>query len=192
MNAHSNSFSQNASVATMLATLLRLVAPTSMTPEARLQWVQDAVNLMEGIRPDEVAAVHVEVARSVKRHGDIVPRICELVHAKRARSTISRTVSPFFAEHEISRQAQEMRAKARSQREVEDAWQWERGARADAGLAVPPIERPLNSSEISALPSHIVKFGLNSGFLKRDGERVVEVTDPREIDRIREANRRRA
>lgn len=158
-----------------------------MNPQDRLQWVQDAVSALDGIRPEEVASVMMEVQRSVTRHNQIVPKICDLVHAKRAKSSLSTTPSPYAAELRITNEAQKRRAAAKTQADIEDAWAWERNARIDAKLAVAPIQKPLGQSEIERMPAHVVKFGLQSGFLKRDGSSIVEVNDPGETDRIRKS-----
>jgi hypothetical protein len=190
MNDHSSNFSRNASVATMLATMLRLTAPTSMSPQDRLQWVEDAVDALEGIRPDEVAAVMMEVQRSVTRHNQLVPKICDLVHAKRSRSTLSSSPSPFASEMRISDEARKRRAAAKTAVEIEAAWEWERSSRIEAGLHVPPIAKPFSRYELDNMGPDLVRLGLNSGFLKREGGKLVEVMDVRETDRIRERNRR--
>lgn len=173
-----------------LAKCLKLVAPITMSADAQMVWLQAAVDALDGINAQEVAAISAELRRSVTRPSQIVPEIAKLVHDKRQRANRpQQSTSPFFAEREISRESQARRAKARTQREVEEAWAWERSARADAGLFVPPIEKPLSAHEIEAMPAHIRNFGLQSGFLKRAGA-IVEVLEPEETDRIRELHRK--
>lgn len=175
----------------LLANCLQLVVPASMTTDDRAAWILSAVDALEGIRPDEIESVSAELRRKVKRHTEIVPEIANLVAEKRARSNrTQKPTSPFFAEMEITRRSQEMRAKANTQSGVEEAWQWERNARIDAGLPVSPIEKPLGQYEMSTMPAHVIQLGLKSGFLKRDGEMIVEVNDPAETDEIRERQRR--
>lgn len=176
-----------------VAKCLKLVAAASMNAEAQAVWLQDAVETLEGIRALEIAEVSLEVRRKVKRVADIVPEIIKLVDEKRkARNRPERPVSQFFKVREILEKAQQMRADAKTQRAVEEAWAWERNALIEAGQRVAPIEKPLSAREIAAMPAHIRQFGVQSGFLKRDGERVVEVSDPEETDAIRERNRRSA
>lgn len=64
-----------------------------MDPEAQLSFVASAVDALEGIRADEVAAVSAEVRRKITRHMQIVPTIADLVaeHRKRSRFTSSTT-----------------------------------------------------------------------------------------------------
>lgn len=159
-----------------LAKCLKLVAPITMTADAQMVWLQAACDALEGIRSDEVQAVSAELRRKVTRHSQIVPTIAELVAQKRARaSQMSQPQSPYFAELEIGRRAQEMRASAKGDKsKLSDAFEWERQARIDAGLHVEPYPKPLSQSEIEALPGNIRSIGLKMGFLRRDGERLVE------------------
>ena len=89
----------------------------------------------------------------------------------------------------IRSDAQRLRAKAHTQVQVEEAYQSERNELRKAGVVVPQSEGALSRHELDNLSSAMRKMGLNSGFLKRDGNRLVEVNDPHETDRIREALR---
>jgi len=171
-----------------LAKMLVLVAPVTMTTEQRETWLRGAADALEDISAGEVRNVSAEVRRSATRINQIVPEIAKLVAEKRARSgRADKPASPFVAERQINAESLARRSKARTQREVEEAWAWERGARIDARLHVTPIEKPLSQSELAALPAHILRFGLNSGFLKHAGNAIVEVNDPEETDRLRKS-----
>lgn len=184
-------YSAMGEMALELAKILALVAPTSMTTDQQEIWLRAAVDALQDIRPDEVRAISAELRRSVTRHNQVVPEIARLVSNKRARSNGStKPVSPFMAEREINREAQARRAKAKTQRGINEAHEWERNARADAGLSFTPAQRPLSRAEMEAMPAHVLSLGLKSGFLKRVGNAVVEVESPEEIDRFREQNRR--
>jgi hypothetical protein len=162
-----------------------------MDSQGQLAWLASAADALEGISAQEIAHVSVEVRRSITRPSQIVPEIVKLVSEKRARASRSSVEqSPFSAEREINEKARERRAKARSQRDIEQAFEWERDARFRANLSFMPKQPPLNRRELSAMPAHIRAMGINGGFLKRDGELVVEVNDPDETDRIREQHRR--
>ena len=175
-----------------LAKILKLVAPISMTQEAHLSWLASAVDALEGIRVAEVKAISVEVRRSITRPSQIVPEIARLVDEKRKRGNRSSSPSnPFAAEMAIGRESNERRTKAHgSAVKLEEAFEWERQARINAGLNVRPREPAFSRDELDHMPSHIVRMGLNSGFLKRENGRLVEVQSPDETDRIREETRR--
>lgn len=190
-SASFNSSPEASALALELAKILKLVAPVSMSEADHLSWLASAVDALDGIRASEVAAVSVEIRRKVTRPSQIVPAIADLVADQRARSARMRENSDprAAAERRINEEASERRHKAKSQAEVESAWLWERDERKAAGLAVPPIEPALSPAEIERIPAHGVSFGLRTGFLKRVGERTVEVTDTGEIDAFRERQR---
>ena len=159
-------------LAAELTKMLQLVAPISMSAEDRAGWTLAAVDALEDIRADEVQAISAELRRSVTRPAQIVPEISRLVAEKRAKAhRVEQQKSPWAAEMAINREAQFRRAKAKTQAEVEEAWSWERNARIDAGLTVPPIAPPLTRKEIARLPPAMVKMGLACGALaERNGE----------------------
>lgn len=168
-----NSSSAMSALALELAKSLKLVAPVSMDSDAQLAWIASAVDALEGISADEVRAISAELRRSVTRHAQIVPTISELVARKRARPSAT-VKSPDAEEREINIKADELRAAAKGdRRKLSDAFEWERQARMDAGLHVPPYPKALSRQELNAMPAHIRKMGLASGFLEyRDGELV--------------------
>jgi hypothetical protein len=142
-----------------------------MTAEQQELWLRAAIDALQDIRAHEVRTIILELQRSVQRPNQIVPEIARLVSERRSRANRSAEPSPYAAELEISREAHIRRAKARSQDEIEAAWQWERDARKAAGLHVHPIEPPLTRREISAMSSEMVKMGLKCGALiERDGQ----------------------
>ena len=65
--------------------MLGLVAPVTMTADQQALWIVSAVDALSDIRASEVAEVSMEVRRSVQRPSQIVPKIAELVAAKRER-----------------------------------------------------------------------------------------------------------
>lgn len=139
-----------------------------MTADDRAAWILAAVDSLEDIRPLEVAAVSAEIRRSITHHRQIVPEIARLVGERRHRSLESAPAPKGgLYEFQINHEAQDRRSRARNQAEVEDAATWERNARMDAGLSVPPIAPPLTRSELDAMPQHVAALGLKYGFLKR-------------------------
>lgn len=70
-----------------LGKCLKLVAPSAMNAEAQAMWLAAAIDALEDIRVEEVAAVSAEVRRSVTRHAQIVPEIARLVAELRQRRT---------------------------------------------------------------------------------------------------------
>lgn len=148
-----------------------------MNAEAQMVWLQAAVDALQDIRADEVAAISAELRRSVTRHNQIVPEISKLVAAKRAKAhQTTAPDSPYAAEMAINQEAQKRRAavSAMDKRALSDIWEWERQARIDAGLHVKPYPKPLNAAELEAMPAHIRQLGLAHGFLRREGGKVVE------------------
>jgi hypothetical protein len=167
---------QASALALELAKILKLVAPASMDAAGQLSWLASAIDALEGIHAHEVAAVSVEIRRSITRPNQIVPEIARLVAEKRARAN-RRTIgdTPQSREWEIIREANHRRAAARTQAEIEDVWEWERQARIDGGLAFAPRPLPLNAKEIRRLSPTMVKMGLKCGAL-------VELNDGTLID----------
>lgn len=171
-------YSATADLAVELGRLLALVAPTSMTAEQQETWLRAAMSSLNEIRPDEIKSVSVEVARSVTRPSQIVPEIAKLVAEKRKRSAATaQPKSPFAAKKAIYEKADAMRAEAAKRkdqrarnREMEEAFRWERQALQAAGFEVGPLPLPLGRDELDAMPSHIRNMGLSAGFLEyRDG-----------------------
>lgn len=155
-----------------VAKCLQLVVPASMTADDRAAWILAAVDSLEDIRPIEVASVSAEVRRLVTHPRQIVPEIARLVDEKRKRARNS-APPPQGGRYafEIEREAQDRRSRARNQAEVEAAARWERTARLDAGLSVPPTEPPLSRLELGNMPQHIASLGMKYRFLeRRDGQ----------------------
>lgn len=172
----SAAYSDQASVIIELAKCLKLVAPVSMSEDAQKVWLQAAADALQGIHANEIAAVSAEVRRSVTSHGRIVSRIADLVHEKRQRTRQGASEpNPNAAiEESINREARERRYKARNQEEVEQAWRWERNARADTGLPNPPIAPPFTRDELDNMTPEMAALGLKYGFLERLGGQLVE------------------
>jgi hypothetical protein len=82
----SPAFSQSSTLTVELAKMLALVAPTSMSTEQQELWLRAALDTMIDIRPDEVAAVSLEVRRKVTRPAQIVPEIANLVAQRRTEA----------------------------------------------------------------------------------------------------------
>jgi hypothetical protein len=148
------------------------------------------VDALEGIRSDEVHAISAEIRRKITRPAQIVPEIANLVASRRAQSCRPVVSEKSAAEVRITAEARDMRAKAMTAVEIEAAHRWERQARLAAGLPVSPVAAPLTQRELDAMGPDVARTGLSSGFLRRENGRLVEVTDPRETDRIREESRR--
>jgi hypothetical protein len=162
-----------------LAKCLKLVAPITMSADAQMVWLQAAVDALEGIQAHEVKAISAELRRSVTRVAQIVPEIAKLVHERRKRP-VHRDPSPFAAEMAIQTKAQEMRSQWKGdQQKIEDAWAWERQARINAGLHVPPLEPRLSREELDNMLPHIRQLGISKGFLEyRDGQLVETCISP--------------
>jgi len=147
-----------------------------MGAEQQTVWLHAAVDALEDIRPNEVAAISAELRRSVTRPAQIVPEIARLVSDKRRRAYAQPVEeSPFAKELAISNAARKRRADARNQREVEEAYEWERNERRAAGLHVSQEPRPLSREELDSMPAHIAEMGIKCGFLRRESGRLVEV-----------------
>jgi hypothetical protein len=145
-----------------------------MNADAQLMWIASAVDAMEDIRAAEVANVSAEVRRSITRPAQIVPEIAKLVSERRRRPAHSE-VLPQNSEYAIDCEAQRRRSEARGRDEIEAAWAWERNARIEAGLHVPPIQKPLSALELEVMPGHIASLGIKYGFLERRGGILSEV-----------------
>jgi hypothetical protein len=150
-----------------LAKCLQLVVPASMTADDRAAWIMAASEALEGITAQEVAAVSQEIRRSVMRPSQIVPEISKRVYERRAsRNRFQGEPDPLAGyERTIQAEAQRRRGMARNQSEVEDAWLWERNARKEVGLHVPPLAPKFSQREIDEMPTHIRSMGLKYGFL---------------------------
>jgi hypothetical protein len=156
-----------------LAKSLKLVAPISMSADAQLVWLQAAVDALDGIHAHEVAAISAELRRSVTRPSQIVPEIAKLVDERRKRSYhATAPTNPLAAEMAINREGSERRAKAHGDRhKMDEAFQWERQARIDAGLHVRPLEPSFTRDELDNMPPDMRKLGLSGGFLEyREGK----------------------
>jgi hypothetical protein len=86
-NPQSSALSDNANLTMQLAKMMALVAPVTMTSEQQEVWLRGAVDALADIRAHEVEAVSLEVRRSVSRPAQIVPKIAELVAARRAEQS---------------------------------------------------------------------------------------------------------
>jgi hypothetical protein len=170
----SGSARYSTSVQLEVAKCLQLVVPASMSADDRAAWIMAAVDALEDIRADEVQAVSAELRRSVTRPAQIVPEIAKLVAEKRHRArSSSAEPSIGLSLWQIDREAERRRKEAHTQTEVEAAWRWERSARQDAGLHVPPIQPPLTPAELHKMPPHIRSLGIARGLLEyRDGQLV--------------------
>ena len=70
--------------------MLGLVAPVTMSADQQTLWLASAMDALADIRAAEVAAVSMEVRRTVTRPSQIVPEIARLVAAKRAHQATIR------------------------------------------------------------------------------------------------------
>jgi hypothetical protein len=81
--AQSDGYSQG-SLTVELAKALALVAPITMSSDQQEMWLRAAIDTLQDIRPEELAAVSLQVRRSVTRPSQIVPEIARLVAERRA------------------------------------------------------------------------------------------------------------
>jgi hypothetical protein len=167
-------YSLRTDITVELAKALALVAPITMTSEQQEVWLRAAIDAMQDIRSDEIAAVSMELRRTATRPAQIVPEISRLVDERRKRARKTAEYGSPSPEWRIDLEAQERRGRAHNQEEVEAAWQWERNARIEAGLHVAPLEKPLNRQELDNMPGHVAALGLKYGFLKRENGHLVE------------------
>ena len=65
--------------------MLGLVAPVTMTADQQTLWLASAVDALQDIRAHEVAAVSMEVRRTVTRPSQIVPEVAKLIGERRKR-----------------------------------------------------------------------------------------------------------
>jgi hypothetical protein len=72
--------------------MLGLVAPITMTADQQAIWIASAVDALQDIRASEVAAVSMEVRRTVTRPSQIVPEIAKLIAEKRSQRASRITV----------------------------------------------------------------------------------------------------
>lgn len=79
-------YSESSELTVLLAKILTLVAPTSMTTEQQELWLRAAIDALQGIRAGEVRSIILELQRSVSRPNQIVPEISRLVAEKRKYS----------------------------------------------------------------------------------------------------------
>ena len=166
-------YSAPAELTVELAKSLSLVAPISMSVEQQELWLRAAIDALDGIRASEVAAISAELRRSVTRPSQIVPEIARLVSARRAQPRYAETPGQEIRgrERAINEESQRRRATAATRAEIERAWQWDRDARLDAGLTVPPIAPPFTRAELDSMDAGIRSMGLKYGFLAmRDGQ----------------------
>jgi hypothetical protein len=129
-----------------LAKMLKLVAPSTMNAESQAVWLLSAAEALEDIRADEVAAVSMEIRRTVTRPAQIVPAIAEKVDELRKRRAHEREMA---------------------------VWR-EQKALAPPEMPVREEPKPLSAAEIAKMPKWLIDTGLRVGFLKRDGDRVVD------------------
>lgn len=80
-------YSENSELTVLLAKILTLVAPTSMTTEQQELWLRAAIDALQGIRAAEVRSIILELQRSATRPNQIVPEIARLVAEKRRMAT---------------------------------------------------------------------------------------------------------
>lgn len=91
--AQSDGYSPN-SITVELAKALALVAPITMSTDQQEMWLRAAIDTLYDIRPDELAAVSLQVRKSVTRPSQIVPEIARLVAERRAsRARINELVA---------------------------------------------------------------------------------------------------
>jgi hypothetical protein len=169
-------YSESSEMTVLLARILTLVAPTSMTTDQQEHWLLAAIDALQDIRVAEVRSIILELQRSIKRPNEIVPEIARLVAEKRKRASQStKPPSPFFAEREINEESNRRRAAAHGNKaKMDEAYEWERDARIRAGLHVDPRQPPLSREELDNLPSHVARLGLNCGFLKDENGKLAE------------------
>lgn len=82
-----NGSQEHSALTVELAKMLGLVAPVTMSADQQTLWLASAVESLQGIRAQEVGAVSLEVRRSVTRPSQIVPKIAELVAARRSEQS---------------------------------------------------------------------------------------------------------
>lgn len=166
---------EQSALALEIGKCLKLVAPAGMGADAQMSWIGSAIDALDGIRANEVAAISAELRRSVTRPAQIVPEIARLVaDRRRSMSNAGRPDSPHSAECAIDREASDRRAKAKTREEIQDAWAWECQARKDAALAVPPLQPPLTRDELDYMSADMASLGLKYGHLERREGRLVE------------------
>lgn len=158
----------------LVARILHVVAPSSMSAGDRSSWVINACEALADMRAKEIEMIMLEVQRSITRPNQIIPEIARLVGQRRERKRMldsSPVISTGYVdETRIMDESKQRRFRARSHADVESAWQWERDERKAVGLDVAPIAPPLTRAELDAMPKHIRDVGLAAGHLLwRDG-----------------------
>jgi hypothetical protein len=109
---------------------------------------------------------HEERCRYMPMAGDLIA----LAKAHQKRETKTSEPGPFAKERAVNEEARRRMAEAVTRPQIEAAAAWERKARQEAGLSVPPHQHPLSRDELDALPAHVVSLGIKSGLLvRRDG-----------------------
>lgn len=143
-----------------------------MMADAQLSWIASAVDALEGIRAAEVSACSAEIRRSVTRPAQIVPEIARLVSERRKRMAQAVGADPVAVkERAIDEEAMTRRCEAKTREEIDAAAEWERRARVDAGLAVPPRQPPLTRDELDHMSADMAALGLKYGHLiRRNGQ----------------------
>ena len=147
-----------------------------MGAEQQTVWLHAAVDALHDIHANEVASVSAELRRSVTRPAQIVPEIARLVSEKRQRA--NRAAEPHNplagAERRVDEESRERRQAAKGREQIEAAWRWERSARQDAGLAVPPIAKPFTRYELDNMAPSMRSLGLKYGHLIQNPDGSIE------------------
>ncbi len=93
----SNGYSAHSNITVELGKALALVAPITMSVEQQELWLRAAADALQDIHGSEVAAVSVELRRTVTRPSQIVPEIARLVAERRARqNSIAQATQPVW------------------------------------------------------------------------------------------------
>ena len=156
--------SEQQAIETSLAVAVQLLAPPTMSVQARLDWIKAAIAVIDklSIRADEVEGVMPSIMADGIRMSLIIHEISKRVTAKRAsRYGVSATYQP-SQRYQIEQEAQRRRGQARTQAEIEDAFQWEQDAYRAAGLPTftgyVPWRRGHSIETLHALSKHPVHY----------------------------------
>jgi hypothetical protein len=125
--------------------------PVHLLRQAANAWVQNS-------RFMPTASELIEAARS------FMPKLVVVNEAPNKQGILRR----------IDLEYQERMQRARNVKEYGDVWEWERQAKIDAGLPVPPRPQPLSRVELDHLPDHIKSLGIANGCLEYRGGELVE------------------
>lgn len=167
---------EQSALAIEIGKCLKLVAPATMNAEAQLSWIASAVDALDGIRAAEVQHISAELRRTVTRPAQIVPEIARMVSERRARMSQAANADPTATrERAIDEEAMKRRCDAKSQEEVDAAAEWERRARMDASLAVPPRQAPLTRAELDDMSNDMRSLGLKNGFFEMRNGQLFEI-----------------